>query len=99
MTEVGILNSRLLIAALAATCAVTFAAPVAAEPTTAPAEQTEQPADNSAEKPAEVLLASSEIRTSGQQSDGQASPPAKRPRAARVTTCRCAGQITPPQQP
>ena len=99
MTEVGILNSRLLIAALAATCAVTFAAPVAAEPTTAPAEQTEQPADNSAEKPAEVLLASSEIRTPGQQSDVQASPPAKRPRAARVTTCRCAGQITPPQQP
>ena len=89
------MHSRLIIAALAAT----FAMPVAAEPADAPATQTSQQASTASEetRPAEVLLASSEIRAPGQQSDGQATPPVKR-RAARVTACRCGGQTTP-QQP
>ena len=85
--------SRTLNAALAATFVALIAAPVAAGPAKAPVPQTEQPAT----PPAEVLLASSEIRAPAQQSDGQTSAPAKRPRAARVTSCRCAGQT--PQQP
>jgi len=88
------MNRRFKIAAFAATFAVTFASPVGAEPTKAPEQQAAQPGN----PPAEVLLASREIRTPGQQSDGQASPPAKRPRAARVTSCRCGDQTTP-QQP
>ena len=89
----------MLVAALAA---MTLTAPVGAEPAKAPVQPTGQPGN----RPAEILLASSEIRTPGQnvdapqsegQAEAQASAPAKRPRAARVTTCRCAGQI--PQQP
>ena len=87
-----------LIAALGATM---LAAPIGAEPAKAPAEQASQTAN----RPAELLLASADIRspveTSGAQqsdvSEVQAPAPAKRPRAARVTTCRCAGQT--PQQP
>lgn len=78
---------RLLIAALAATFAAGISPPVAAEPAKAPVQQPNQPA--------KVLLASSEIRAPEQQSEGQASAPVKRPRAARVTTCRCGGQTTP----
>lgn len=87
------MHSRKISAALAATFAVLIAAPVAAEPAKAPAQQASHPTN----QPAQVLLASNEIQTPGQPSDGQASAPAKRPRAARVTSCRCAGQT--PQQP
>ena len=85
----------MLVAALAA---MTLTAPVGAEPAKAPAQPASQP-DN---RPAEILLASAEIRSPSQkvdapQGEAQAAAPAKRPRAARVTTCRCAGQI--PQQP
>ena len=85
----------MLVAALAA---MTLAAPVGAEPAKAPA----QPENQAGNRPAEILLASAEVRTPGQnvdapQSEGQASAPAKRPRAVRVSTCRCAGQT--PQQP
>lgn len=91
------MHSRYATAAFAAIFAMTFAAPIAAEPAKVPA-QVDQPATQSDNRPAELLLASREIRTPGQQSDGQASPPPKRPRAARVTSCRCGGQTTP-QQP
>lgn len=91
------MHSRLMIAGLAAAFAATFAAPVAAEPTTAPAQEVARPADQADDRRAEVLLASSDIRTPGEQSDGQAAPP-KRKRAARVTTCRCGGDAAP-QQP
>ena len=85
----------MLVAALAA---MTLTAPLGAEPVKAPAQPAAQPVD----RPAEILVASAEIRSPGQnaeapQSEAQAPAPAKRPRAARVTTCRCAGQI--PQQP
>jgi len=83
-----------MIAALAAT----IATPIAAEPTKAPAQEVARPAEQPDNRPAELLLASSEIRTPGQEADGQASPPAKRKRAARVTTCRC-GSDAAPQQP
>ena len=94
-----------LFAALGATM---LAAPIGAEPAKAPAEQTSQTAN----RPAELLLASANIRSPGETSGAQqgavsdvsdvqtsasASAPAKRPRASRVTTCRCAGQT--PQQP
>ena len=85
------MHRSLMIAALAATFAVSVAA---AEPSKAPAPQASQPAN----RPAELLLASSEIRAPDQQqSEGQVAPPVKRPRASRVTTCRCGGQT--PQQP
>lgn len=96
MTESKVMNTRtMLVAALAA---MTITAPLGAEPTKAPAQPTGQPVN----RPAEILLASAEIRAPGQnveaaQSEAQAPAPAKRPRAARVTTCRCAGQT--PQQP
>lgn len=92
------MQSRLIIAALAAAFAATSATAIAAEPTKAPAQEearTDGRADN---RPAEVLLASSEIRAPGVQSDGQASVPPKRKRTARVTTCRCGGDSAP-QQP
>lgn len=78
--------------------AMTLSAPVGAEPAKAPAQPAAQPGN----RPAEILLASAEIRTPGQtveaaQGEAQAPAPAKRPRASRVTTCRCAGQT--PQQP
>ena len=92
------MHSRWIIAALAATFGAAIATPIAAEPSKAPAPEVARPADQPDNRPAEVLLASSEIRTPGQQSEGQASPPAKRKRAARVTTCRC-GSDTTPQQP
>lgn len=91
------MHNRLTIAALAATFNATIATPTAAEPTKAPGQQAAQPAEGRDNRPVEVLLASSEIRPAGQQSD-QTSPPAKRPRAARVTSCRCGDQTTP-QQP
>lgn len=84
------MHSRFL---LAAAVAASLTATAGAEGPKAPAPQATQPAN----RPAEVLLASAEIRAPGQPSDGQASAPAKRPRAARVPSCRCGGQ-TPQQQ-
>lgn len=57
--------------------------------------------DSAAPKVAEVMLASaSQIRPASaavvEQAD--ASAPVKRPRAARVTSCRCAGQTPAPSQ-
>lgn len=92
------MHSRWMIAAVAATFAAAAATPVAAEPAKAPAQEVARPSEQPGNRPAEVLLASSEIRAPGQQLDGQAQPPAKRKRAARVTTCRC-GADSPPQQP
>jgi hypothetical protein len=98
MTEVRPLNRFLLNAAAAAIFVVSPVAATAAEPVKAPAEQADAPS-----RPAQVLLASSDIPGAGDQaatvqSDGQASEPAKRPRARRVTTCRCAGQLPEPNQ-
>ena len=79
------MHSRCLI--IAAT-ALAFAGSAAAEP----AKPAAQPASTS--RPAEVVLASADqIRTPAVVAQAQATP-AKKPRAARVTTCRCAGQTT-----
>ena len=92
------MRTRWMIAALAATLGATIATPIAAEPAKAPVQEEVRPADRPDKPAAELLLASSEIRAPGQEVDGQASPPPKRRRAARVTTCRC-GSDSNPQQP
>lgn len=67
----------------------------------APAPNAER-RDSAAPKVAEVMLASaSQIRSSATAAAAGAQPeaaPAKRPRAARVTSCRCAGQAPAPDQ-
>ena len=57
-----------------------------------------QPQVQPATPPAAVVLASAEtIRDVAPSADQQAAP-VKRPRTARVTTCRCGGQQVPDQQ-
>ena len=76
---------------MVASAALAFAGAAAAEPAK-PAEKpaATQPANN---RPAEVVLASAEqISTPAVVDQAQSVAPAKKPRAARVTTCRCAGQ-------
>ena len=62
---------------LIASAGLAIAVSAAAEPAK-PVHAASQPTN----RPAEVIMASAE----------QIPAPAKRPRAARVTTCRCAGQ-------
>ena len=74
-----------------ASAALAFAGAAAAEPAK-PADKPNaaQPANN---RPAEVVLASAEqLPTPAAVDQAQAVTPPKKPRAARVTTCRCAGQ-------
>jgi hypothetical protein len=79
----GFMHSRCLITAAAA---LAFAGSAAAEPP----KPAPQPAPTN--RPAEVMMASADqIRTPALVAQAQATP-AKKPRAARVTTCRCAGQ-------
>src|SRR4051812_48695099 len=69
-----------------AATALTMAASAVAEPVQPVAREAAQPASQS--KP--VLLASAEqIRAPGAAADQAAPAPVKRPRVARVTTCRC----------
>jgi hypothetical protein len=76
----------LLIASAALAVGTAAAAADAPKPEVRPAAQ---PAD----RPAPVLMASAEqLQIPTTASDGQAAAPAKRPRAARVTSCRCADQ-------
>lgn len=77
---------------LLAAAAASLTATAGAEPPKSVPQQAGQPAN----RPAEILLASADIRAPGPQADAQAPVPAKRPRAARVTSCRCAGQVTQP---
>lgn len=75
---------------LIASAALAFAASAAAEPTK-PLHPAVQPTN----RPAEVMMASAEqipVVIPAAATDGQETAPAKKPRAARVTTCRCAGQ-------
>ena len=77
------MNARFVMIAAAA---LTIAANAAAEPPKVEAREASQPAN----RPAEVLLASAEqIRTPTPTADQPSATPVKRPRAARVTTCRC----------
>lgn len=79
------MHSRYLIIAAGA---LAFAGTAAAEPAKPAEKPAAQPAS---ERPAEVVLASAD-RAPAMVEQAQASP-AKKPRAARVTTCRCAGQV------
>jgi hypothetical protein len=74
---------------LAIAAVLTLATAVAAEPPRPAASESAKPAT----PPAPVMLASADrIQTPPAAVRAQASVPAKRPRAARVTTCRCGGQ-------
>lgn len=75
---------------LIASAALAVAARAAAEPAK-PLHPAVQPAN----RPAEVMMASADqiaVAIPAAVTDGQEAAPAKKPRAARVTTCRCAGQ-------
>ena len=75
---------------LIATAALAFAGAAAAEPAKPAAQPATQP---TAQKPAEVVMASAEQSPApAVVAEAQAASPAKKPRAARVTSCRCAGQ-------
>jgi len=81
------MHTRYLLIASAALAFGTAAA--AAEPAKPEVRPAAQPTD----RPAPVLMASAEqVHTPATASDGQATAPVKRPRAARATTCRCANQ-------
>ena len=78
------MRTHLLILAVSG---LSFEAAVVAEPAKAPVRKADQPA----EQPIEVVIASAEqVRTPA--ADQQASEPAKRKRKARITTCRCGDQ-------
>ena len=84
--------ARLIVIAAAA---LTVANPVVAEPAKPrAAEPTTQPAT----RPAAIVLASAETVGDVPPSTEQAAPPVKRPRTARVTTCRCGDQQASDQQ-
>jgi hypothetical protein len=74
---------------LAIAAALMLAAPGAAEPLKPVSTESAKPAG----RPAAVMLASAEqVQAPPAVSQAQTPQPAKRPRAARVTTCRCGGQ-------
>ena len=85
------MDARLM---LIAASALGFATAAAAEPAKSPA-----PAAPPAAKDRPVVLASAEVPPSpaAAQTDSAATPaaPARKPRAARVTTCRCAETPNP----
>ena len=86
------MDARLM---LIAASALGFATIAAAEPAKSPA-----PAASPAPKERPVMLASAEVPAApagATQSDAAANPavPARKPRAARVTTCRCADTPNP----
>jgi len=69
------------------------ASPALADPAKPAPRETVVDAD--APRPAQVVLASAEqVASTAPAEDTQANTPPKRPRAARVTTCRCAGQTS-----
>ena len=65
-----------------------------------PSKPADKPAAHPAnDRPAEVVLASAEqLPTPAAVDQAQATTPVKKPRAARVTSCRCAGQTPPNDQ-
>ena len=85
------MDARLMLIAASALGFATIAAAEPAKAPTAPASP--------APKDRPVVLASAEVPASPAvaQTDGSAAPavPARKPRAARVTTCRCADTPNP----
>jgi hypothetical protein len=91
------MHSRAIIVALAA-AAFTGGSALAAEPSNTPPSQSDQSqSDQAPAHRAEIVLASADQVTSN-----PANPPAQasaRPhRVARVTTCRCGGQESQPDE-
>ncbi|MEO7865628.1 MAG: hypothetical protein ABIR63_07185 [Sphingomicrobium sp.] len=84
------MRGRLILIAAAALSTLTSASPATAEPAPADSPESGQPSS----RPAEVVMASAE-RLPGTEASAEAAEaqdpatPAKRPRAGRVTTCRC----------
>ena len=82
---------------LAASAILAIAAPAAADP--AQPGQREAAAQSPTNRPAQVVLASAEQVQAEVPAETQvASTPPKRPRAARVTSCRCGDQTAQPEQ-
>ena len=82
---------------LAASAILAIAAPAAADP--ANPVQRESAVQAPANRPAQVVLASAEQVQAEVPADTQAAAtPPKRPRAARVTSCRCGDQAAQPEQ-
>ena len=71
------------------------ASAISAEPPKAPAHPPAQPQS----RPADIVLASAdEASNASPDANPQNSAPAKRPRVARVTTCRCGDPQAPQEQ-
>ena len=85
------MQARLLIIAATAMAITTSAFAEPAKPHTAQSPQAATP-------PAEVVLASAETVRATAPSADQPAVPVKRPRVARVTTCRCGDQQAQDQQ-
>jgi hypothetical protein len=85
------MQARLMIITAAA---LTIATSALAEPAKPHGAQQPQPAT----PPAEVVLASAETVHDAAPSADQPAAPVKRPRVARVTTCRCGDQQAQDQQ-
>lgn len=83
------MNARLMVIAAAA---LAFGTSAVAEPSKTPPRDAAQPTS----RPAEVVLASAEQLPAPAPVAEQQNPTPPKKRAARVTTCRCAGQT--PQQ-
>ena len=80
---------------LIAAATMITASPISAEPPKAPAHPQTQPQS----PPAQVVLASAdEAGAPSAGTDQQSTPPVKRPRVARVTTCRCGDSQNPDDQ-
>jgi hypothetical protein len=85
------MQARLMIIAAAALTIATSAF-------AAPAKTHGAPQPQSATPPAEVVLASADTVRDVAPSADQPAAPVKRPRVARVTTCRCGDQQAQDQQ-
>jgi hypothetical protein len=78
------MSARLMVIVAAALTAASPA--IGADPVKPEAREASQPVN----RPAEVLLASADqVRAPAQSGEQPNTTPVKRPRAARVTTCRC----------
>ena len=83
---------------LIASTILAIAAPAAADPAE-PAQRETASAQAPTSRPAQVVLASAEQVQAQLPADTQAAAtPPKRPRAARVTSCRCGDQAAQPEQ-
>lgn len=78
-----------------AASALSIGAPAVAEPPRPASHETSQP---SAHGTPVVLASADQIQAPTSNPDQTAATPPKRPRAARVTSCRCGDQIQQPDE-